>query len=177
MYLFNFSSMTCCFNFSSTCVLLVTVSLSIYLTTGKTEQAIIWSSVWINWHADDSLKILLAAYDPCWAMQHLGLHWLKDRDSCRKTKHGVFCMTVSYLTCSGTETTLCTLIFPEDGSSLVCLVVPMEPFLNILDDLSSGVHLEKITPTLTNIFVGSFVYEDLCSLNLEKLKCSVFRML
>lgn len=70
-------------------------------------------------------------------------------------------MTVSYLTYSGTKATLCTLIFPEDGSSLVCLVVPMEPFLNILDDLSSGVHLEKITPTLTNIFVGSFVYEDL----------------
>lgn len=44
-------------------------------------------------------------------------------------------------------------------SNMVCLVVFMELYLNILDNLSLCVHLEKITPTLT--FCGCLVYNDL----------------
>lgn len=38
-------------------------------------------------YAGDSFKIPPVAHDPCWAMQRLGLRWLKDRH--RRAKHGV----------------------------------------------------------------------------------------
>lgn len=137
-------------------------------------------TVWINWYADDSLKIPLVAYDPCWAMQHLSLHCLEDGgegDSCRKAKHGVVFFwwqwDIGRESPNGEEA-LNTFICPQHGSSSVCLVVSTEPCLNILDHLSSCVHLEKITPTLTRIFVGSLAHEELYAWD---FKCSVFGML
>lgn len=79
-----------------------------------------------------------------------------------KAKHGVFFDDYELLDIeSNHEEALNILICPQHRSSLVCLVVSTEPYLNILDNLSSCVHLEKITPTLTDIFVGSLAYEEL----------------
>lgn len=97
-------------------------------------------------------------------------------DSCRKAKHGVvfWWQWVIGRESPNGEEALNTLICPQHGSSSVCLVVSTEPYLNILDHLSSCVHLEKITPTLTCIFVGSLAHEELYAWD---FKCSVFRML
>lgn len=134
-------------------------------------------TVWINWYADDSLKIPLVAYDPCWAMQHLSLHCLEDGGTAAAKPNMEWFFWWQWVTgreSPNGEEALNTLICPQHGSSSVCLVVSTEPYLNILDHLSSCVHLEKITPTLTRIFVGSLAQEELYAWD---FKCSVFRML
>ena len=134
---------------------LMRTSLSLFhclllLTAGRSEQAILWCTVRINWYADDSLKILLLAYDPCWAIQHLCLHWLKDRH-CR-AKHGE--VSVDY-------ELLDIVLLRRRSTKHINLMSTGFFWLFLwsfawmfLDNLSSCVHLEEITPTLIQFFVG-----------------------
>lgn len=115
-------------------------------TAGRREWAVMRVSVWIKWYADDSFKILLVAFDPCWAMQHLGL--TDSRTGTAKPNMECFLfflMTVDAKSNQGHSST----------EHIWCLlVVSVRPYLSILDNLFSCVHLEEITPTLPQISVG-----------------------
>lgn len=120
------------------------------VTAARSGQAIIGCTVWINCCADESPNILLVAHDPCWAMQHLSLHWLKDRVC--KAKHGAFfffddCELLDPEPIRGDG--LNTLIQSQEGNTEVVLVVSVEPYSKVQDRVASCVHLEEITPTLT----------------------------
>lgn len=126
------------------------------VTAARSGQAIIGCTVWINCCADESPNILLVAHDPCWAMQHLSLHWLKDRVC--KAKHGAFfffddCELLDPEPIRGDG--LNTLIQSQEGNTEVVLVVSVEPYSKVQDRVASCVHLEEITPTLT--FISSLL--------------------
>lgn len=119
------------------------------VTAARSGQAIIGCTVWINCCADESPNILLVAHDPCWAMQHLGLHWLKDRVC--KAKHGAFfffddCELLDPELNRGDG--LNTLIQSQEGNAEVVLLVSVGPYFKVQDRVASCVHLEEITPTL-----------------------------
>lgn len=120
------------------------------VTAARSGQAIIGCTVWINCCADESPNILLVAYDPCWAIQHLSLHWLKDRVC--KAKHGAFfffddCELVDAQPDRGDG--LNTLIQTQEASGKVVRLLSVEPYFKVQDCVASCVHLEEITPTLT----------------------------
>ena len=97
-------------------------------------------------YAGDSFKIPPVAHDPCWAMQRLGLRWLKDRH--RRAKHGVLFDDCELSDIESYHVAKHqTLIWRQP-------VVSMELCWSIQDNLCSCVHLEEITPTLTQTFVG-----------------------
>lgn len=98
-------------------------------------------------YAGDSFKIPPAAHDPCWAMQRLGLRWLKDQH--RRAKHGVVFDDWELLDTESNHVA-------EAPNTLIWwqLVVSMELCWSIQDNLCSCVHLEEITPTRTQTFVG-----------------------
>lgn len=120
------------------------------VTAARSGQAIIGCTVWINCCADESPNILLVAYDPCWAMQHLSLHWLKDRVC--KAKHGAFfffddCELLDPEPNRGDG--LNTLTQTQEANVQVVLLVSVEAHFEVQDRVASCVHLEEITPTLT----------------------------
>lgn len=97
-------------------------------------------------HAGDSFRIPPVAHDPRWAMQRLGLRWLKDQR--RRAKHGV-------VSDDGEVPDTESNHIAEAANTLIWRqpVVSMEPRW-IQDNLCSCVHLEEITPTQTQTFVG-----------------------
>lgn len=83
-------------------------------------------------------------------MQHLSLHWLKDRVC--KAKHGAFfffddCELLDPEPNRGDG--LNTLIQTQEANVRVVLLVSMEAYSEVQDRVASCVHLEEITPTLT----------------------------
>lgn len=98
-------------------------------------------------YAGDSFKIPPVAHDPCWAMQRLGLCWLKDRQ--RTAKHGVV-----FDDCELSDTE--SYHIAEAANTLIWWqpVVSMELCWSIQDNLCFCVHLEEITPTRSQTFVG-----------------------
>lgn len=125
------------------------------VTAARSGQAIIGCSVWINCCADESPNILLVAYDPCWAIQHLSLHWLKDRVC--KTKHGALfffddCDLVDPDPNRGDG--LNTLIQTQESNAKVVLLFSVAPYFKVQDCVASWVHLEEITPTLTFFLIA-----------------------
>lgn len=103
-------------------------------------------------------------------MQHLSLHWLKDRVC--KAKHGAFfffddCELLDPEPNRGDG--LNTLIQSQEATAEVVLVVSVEPYFRVQDRVASCVHLEEITPTLT--FFSLIALHKKGSME-EVLKCS-----
>lgn len=100
----------------------------------------------LSTYAGDSFKIPPVAHDPCWAAQRLGLRWLKEQH--RQPNMEWFLMTGSYRTES----------YHRDEAPNTFIwwqpVVSLEPCWSIQDNLCSCVHLEKITPTRSQTFIG-----------------------